>query len=77
VTSSWFFLSTPTGKFTALKHFKRNPDSAVGSEQTGSWTIQVILAEAAGISLNRNVPTKSVARPVPRVIFVRSMADGA
>ena len=29
------------------------------------WTIQVVLAEAAGIFLLRNIPTDSVARPVP------------
>jgi len=39
-------------------------------------TIRVVLAEAAGFSLLRNVPTNSVARPLPRVIFVWNKADG-
>lgn len=51
-------------------------DSVVGSEQVMCWTIQVVLAEVTGFSLLRNVPTKSVARPLPRVIFVWNKADG-
>jgi hypothetical protein len=67
---------TPIGKLIVLKYLKRNLDSVVGSEQIMWWTIQFVLAEAAGFALLRNVPTNSAARPVPRIILVWSKADG-